>query len=153
MKVALACVTVLFAALLGLSGCTSSGTSVVSVAAENEFGSGVSSCPDTIAIAADCGVDYEATVEMALKRDSALARLFWLSAYGGFDAASSQGHAAVIGELLRQIGDHRFGRVLTRQCASVREAVWRYIEYDYGCNDAPESVATLHNEFPLTFAG
>lgn len=126
---------------------------LVADAAEREFGDAAYGCEDTIAVAKKAGVDYVPTVDRCLNRDEqAMHALFWLTRHAGFDAASSQGHAAVLGSLLRQLGDRFFGACLAREPPDVQDAVRDDIAYDFGL-DPPEidSVPTLMKDFPRTF--
>lgn len=110
-------------------------------AAQNEFGgSGAYGCSDTVAKAAALGVNYKSLVDATLGQNKKLQSIAfglfaWLSENAGFDAASSQGHAAVTGLLLRKLGDAHFSALSALQPEKVRKALARDICYDLGMLD------------------
>lgn len=120
-------------------------------AAITEFGGGA--CEETVTVARRVGVDYERVIAGCLKRDKrSMHTLFWLSAHARFDAASSQGHSAVLGHLLRHQGDAYFGPLLAREDPEIRAAVHDRLFYDFGGGDWT-TWGILCEQFPLTFAG
>lgn len=142
-----------------LAGCVESGSTggnqLLKEASAREFGgSGNYGCEDTIGAAANFGMDYRKTVDAALAGNpDALQEMMNFSAYGHLDAASAQGHAAVMGSLLSSVGDRKFSSALDRATNRVRQAVGDDIEYDkYGGTDSEEEVCKLFNrEFPRTY--
>ena len=115
-------------------------------------GEGVYGCSDTIAVAGASGVDYQHVVDRAMRRDEkALRSLFWLTSHAGFDAASSEGHAAVLGNILRSIGDGSFGVVLSTESESTREAVLDGLRYDFGVESGALTDELLSAWYPRTF--
>ena len=103
---------------------------------EVEFGSAGYACEDTVAVARTAGVDYQAALDSCLRRDrNALHTLFRLTVDAGFDAASSQGHAAVLGHLLRRLGDDFFGNALAAEPPATRQAVRDALHYDFGVGE------------------
>jgi hypothetical protein len=128
--------------------------SVADVLAEaglTEFGT-PDGMADTIAVAKAVGVDYRKTVADCLANDSkALSVLLRLTRDVGFDAASAQGHAAVLGQMLRHAGDRYFGRCLASQPAAVKSAVRDYLLYDLGYGEGPITMRQIRARFPHTF--
>ena len=111
---------IVISVIIALAGCCSrpneDASTVLAEAAETEFGDSLYGCADTIAVAESAGVDYCAVVERCLARDrEAMGILFSLSKDAHLDAASSQGHAAVLGSLLRKLGDRFFSECLGAQ--------------------------------------
>src|ERR1044072_591024 len=97
---------VLLAFVLAASGCASRRS-------ERPPGAGLT---DTIATAHSAGIDYLKLTRKCLDRDKrALHQLFVFTRDGHLDAAAAQGHAVVLGELLRYLGDGFFGGVLSRE--------------------------------------
>lgn len=141
---------------VGLVGCSAASppadwmaSRVLIHASNTEFGSAGYACDDTVEVARLAGVDYNAVVEGCLQRNPRdLHTLFWLTANAGFDAASSQGHAAVLGFLLRHVGDGFFGPLLAREDPAVRTAVLNGLYYDFG-EDATERLMAAW--YPVTF--
>jgi histone H3/H4 len=107
---------------------------VLVVAGANEFGGGL---PDEIlAVAAKCGLDYPRLARAAGKGDvAALRRLMRFSSDSGLDAASAEGHAAVLGELLRRVGDAKFAAALRQERKTVRQKVAEDVLYDTALSD------------------
>lgn len=119
-------------------------------AAGREFGSADYACDDTVGVAAEYGMDYRAALAAALARDKdAIQELMNISAYGRLDAASSQGHAAVLGELILQIGDAMFAECLARCTNRVRKSLGMYLRYDLCGED--EDIDALADTFPRTY--
>jgi hypothetical protein len=105
----------------------------VAAASAREFGSAAYGCQDTIAVAARVGVDYKKVVDLCLARDKrGMHLLFWLTANAGFDAASAEGHATVLGEVLRRVGDAFFAKCLRAEKPGVGKAVREMLLYDVG---------------------
>lgn len=111
-------------------------------AGTNEFGGGLPI--ETIAVARAHGIDYTATVQHALARDrKAMHTLFALGIHT--DAASSEGHSAVLGALLRTVGDDFFVSCLRIEPAATRRVVLSFLEYDF-----PNRA--WHRQYPKTYA-
>jgi hypothetical protein len=122
---------------------------VLQGASRREFGSGA--CEDTVAVAEEAGLDYTADLDKAIHGDGqALRRLLVFTTYESLDAASSQGHAATLGELIRNLGDKAFAKALEDQPPSVRGSVGDSIRYDLGLDDEPD-VAKASREFQTTY--
>jgi len=143
--------------LVFLCGCASSSHDslrLLRAASETEFGSAGYACVDTVAVAAQAGIDYGSVLEGCLRRrERSMHTLFWLSEHGGFDAASSQGHATVLGMLLRRLGDDFFGGCLADEPEEVRSAVHSYLLYDFGWGNTAITIDELKSYYPLSFAG
>lgn len=124
-------------------------------AARTEFGSAGYLCEDTLAVAKACGVDYVRVVGGCLARDrQAMSLLFWLSAHGGFDAASAEGHSTVVGLVLRRVGDGFFAECLAGEPLAVRQAVLGDVRYDAGYDTGTEKqvMHALMRDFPRTLS-
>lgn len=120
-------------------------------ASDAEFGATGYACEDTVTLARAAGVDYHATVGGCLRRErSAIHTLFRLTVDAGFDAASSQGHAAVLGRLLRRLGDDFFGRALAAEPSATRQAVRGDLYYDFGVGEGVRESWMLE-WYPRTF--
>jgi hypothetical protein len=76
---------------------------------------------------------------------------FWLSKHAGFDAASAQCHAAMTASLLDELGDSFFGKCLTKEAASVREAVRQDLLYDMGYGEIEITLAQIKTRYPNSF--
>lgn len=125
---------------------------LIANASASEFGDSGYGCVDTIAVAASKGVDYRRVVDGAMRRDpGSLRELFWLTAHAGFDGASSEGNAAVLGNLLRYLGDGTFGSALSTEPAEIRKAVQDELRYDFGLEESGGKDAWLVEWYPLTF--
>lgn len=125
--------------------------SLIEDAAEREFGSGAYGCADTIAVARKAGVDYVKTVDAARRGDrQALGVLFRLTVGAGLDAASSQGHAAVLGGLLRELGDRFYAECLAGEREEIRRAVAADLSYDMDEVDVPEDQLEWRRKHPRT---
>jgi hypothetical protein len=134
-----------------LCGC-SPRQSLIEEASEREFGSSAYGCADTIAVAKAAGVDYVKTVDAAKRKErAALKLLFRLTTDARFDAASAQGHAVVLGSLLRRLGDKFFASCLVEMDVETREAVGEEISYDMGEADSPAE-PEWRAKYPKTFA-
>gem|GEM_PF-6063476 len=122
-------------------------------AAAIEMGGG--DCSEAIEVARRSGVDYTATLSGCLKRQPAgMHTMFWLSAYGHLDAAASEEHSAIMGILLRHLGDEFFGNCLLKEPQEVREAVGDNLRYDFGWGSVNGITSELLQEwYPLTFGG
>lgn len=133
------CCLMLSFAMLTVTGCPKSNERQATVAA---------SYPDTVAVAKAAGYDYESLATRALAKDrQALHILFRLTAHAGFDGASSEGNAGVLGMLLKRLGDQHFSECLREESQDIRKAVWDNIEYDMDYAYEPP-----RTEFPLTYA-
>ena len=118
--------------MLVTTGCAGSrgGRALMEEASCTEFGSASYLCAYTIAVADAAGYDYEKLVDQCLARDKqALHTLFWLTKHAGFDAASSQGNATVLGLLLIGLGDEFFAECLEPEPLEVRNQVGQQIDY------------------------
>jgi len=108
-------------------------------------------CEDTIAVALKAGVDYRAVVDGCFRRDpKAVHTLFWLTVHAGFDAASSEGHAGVLGNVLRRTGDAFFGRCLAAEPADWRQAVQEGLIFAMGREDDDDWTERLRKTYPQT---
>jgi hypothetical protein len=126
--------------------------SLIQEASEREFGSSAYGCADTIAVAEAAGVDYVKTVGAAERKDrAALKLLLRLTTDARFDAASGEGHAAVLGSLLRRLGDKFFASCLVEMDVETREAIGTEISYDMGEVDGPAE-PEWRAKYPKTFA-
>ena len=144
--------SVMLLAAVGCSAERQSGSHVLAEAAQREFGTASYACADTVAVAKTAGVDYEPVVDRCLAGDRrAMHVLFRLSRDAGFDAASGQGHAAVLGSLLRRLGDAFFSGCLSKEPAEVQRAVRDDIVYDFGYDPPVNEIPTLKRDFPKTF--
>ncbi|MGH7244394.1 MAG: hypothetical protein ACREJD_13360 [Phycisphaerales bacterium] len=130
-----------------------SGADVLRSAASSEFGSPGYACSDTVAIAKECGVNYEQLVGNCLARSpGALHKFFQLSKNAGFDAASSEGNSEVTAILLRQLGDQVFGFELSRESGDVQQVVQSNLAYALGYEEiTAEAASELHGDYPNTF--
>jgi hypothetical protein len=130
---------------------------LVKQAAETEFGAEPPyKCIDTIHVAKARGVDYRRVVDGCLARDRrAMSLLFWLSAHAGFDAASSEGHAAFLGTVLRRTGDAFFAQCLAGESAEVQWAVRSDLlnsVYDPNTEkEARQFLRQLNSRYPKAF--
>ena len=125
---------------------------LIANAAASDFGDSRYGCADTIQVAARKGVDYRRVVDGAMRRDAgSLREIFWLTAHAGFDAASSEGNAAVLGNLLRYLGDGTFGSALSTEPIETRKAVQDELRYDFGLEESGGKDAWLVEWYPLTF--
>jgi hypothetical protein len=119
-------------------------------ASTTEFGDGLG-CIETVEVARRAGYDYEQVVKGCLARSrQSMHIFFWLSAFAGYDAASSEGNAAVCGALLREVGDTFFGDCLSREPAAVQERVREDLLYDIG-RGGQDDRTDLEPQYPLTF--
>lgn len=125
--------SVVVSALLGLAivaHAKSSQPDTLAVAARNEFGGGAMPY-ETVVIAKHHGLDYPRVVSVASKGGvAALRRLMRFTVGSGLDAASAEGHDAVLAELLRRVGDAKFALALRQESPAVRKAVADSILYD-----------------------
>ncbi|MEX2213885.1 MAG: hypothetical protein WD768_07145 [Phycisphaeraceae bacterium] len=120
---------------------------VIAKASASEFGSSCYGCDDTIAVARAAGYDYRKIVDGCLRRDgSDLHVIFELTTRAPFDAASAQGHAAVLGSILRRQGDTFFGGVLSREPEATQVAVRDYLQYDFAVDERE-----VAGWYPITF--
>ena len=125
---------------------------LIANASASEFGDGGYGCSDTIEVAASKGVDYRREVDRAMRGDGAsLHELFWLTSHAGFDGASSEGNAAVLGNLLRYLGDGTFGSALSTEPTETRKSVQDELRYDFALEEGGGKDAWLFEWYPLTF--
>ena len=130
-------------ALLVLSGCKSPATKLVA---------GVGGYSDTVAVARQAGHNYQNVVEGCVaKQAESMHTFFWLSKHAGFDAASSEGHAALTGDLLRHLGDKFFGECLAREDESVQNQVRDDLLYDLGYGNTDITLVEIKKQYPKTF--
>lgn len=136
-----------------LSGCASSPHTVRDILAEagrNEFGGGL--CSDTVVVAARSKIDYEQIILGCLARNhKSMHIFFWLSKNAGFDAASSEGHDAVTGVLLRELGDRFFGECLAKEEADIQNRVRDDLLFDLGYGNTDITLEDIKKQFPKTF--
>lgn len=141
--------------LSALNGCSSEAMTadrLIANASASEFGDGGYGCSDTIEVAASKGVDYRREVDRAMRGDGAsLHELFWLTSHAGFDGASSEGNAAVLGNLLRYLGDGTFGSALSTEPTETRKSVQDELRYDFALEEGGGKDAWLFEWYPLTF--
>lgn len=138
--------------LVGCGAPSRSGRSVLSEASDIEFGGSGGLCPDTVAIAGNSKIDYEKLLDGCIARQpESMSTFFWLSKHAGFDGASSEGHAAVTGVLLRELGDAFFGECLAREDLSVRDAVREDLLYDLGYGNTEVTLSDIQRKYPITF--
>jgi hypothetical protein len=99
------------------------------------------------------GYDYLEIVADCLLRDKrAMNKLFEMTVKAGFDAASGEGNANVLGFVLRDVGDRFFGQCLCAEPAAVQTAVRKQILYDMGCDGDYEAKGQdIHLAYPHTF--
>ena len=138
-----------------LNGCSSDAMTadrLIANASASEFGDASYGCSDTVEVAASKGVDYRRVVDGAMRRDGAsLHKLFWLTSHAGFDGASSEGNAAVLGNLLRYLGDGTLGSALSTEPSEIRKAVQDELRYDFALEEGGGKDAWLFESYPLTF--
>jgi len=140
--------------MLVTGGCAGShgGRALMEEASRVEFGSASYSCVETIAVAKATGYDYEKVVDQCLSKDKhALHTLFWLTEHAGFDAASSQGNATVLGLLLIGLGDKFFAECLEPEPLAVRNQVGQQIDYAIDGERRIEN-SEFRVKFPRTYA-
>jgi hypothetical protein len=78
--------------------------------------------------------------------------IFLLTKNAGFDAASAQGNAAVLGMLLRRLGDDFVGRGLQKEPQDIQNAVHENLLYDFGWgNDDSITIPILKEWYPRAF--
>jgi hypothetical protein len=143
---------IVFSIIAGCSSQSQPADALIARASNSEFGNGAYGCADTISVAAQAGVDYKCAVDGAARGNlRSLHTLFWLSANAGFDAASSEGNAAVLGNVLRYVGDGTFGPALTREPPATRQAVQDDLRYDFGVGEDGVKESWLTEWYPLTF--
>ncbi|MBT3201793.1 MAG: hypothetical protein HN350_17975 [Phycisphaerales bacterium] len=146
-------VLIIFAGLLG--GCAQDigSRQLLRTAGAGEFGSSQFACEDTVSVAKNAGYDYEKLVSGCLKRNpAALHSIFLLTKNAGFDAASAQGNAAVLGMLLRRLGDDFVGRGLQKEPQDIQNAVHENLLYDFGWgNDDSITIPILKEWYPRAF--
>lgn len=106
---------------------------------------------DTLHVARTAGVDYRNVVCGCLQRNPASMHvLFWLSSHAGFDGCSGEGNAAVLGTLLRRLGDGFFGYCLRSEPADVQQGVREQILLDFGYGEVT-TLAEIQRTWPITF--
>jgi phage tail protein X len=132
----------------------SGGEALLAEAAQTEFGSSLYGCVDTLTAAENAGIDYRKAVDGCLGRDRLSMHLvMWMSKHANLDAASSQGHSAVLGTILRKTGDPFFGRSLAMEPESIRQAVRDDLLYDAGLDAGNEAavLAYVKKHYPHVF--
>lgn len=120
-------------------------------AAMIEFGGGALS--DTVEVAHANGISYELTVQRALDHDDqAISLLLRFTAHHdkGLDGAASQGHAAILGLLLRRLGDGAFSQSIKREDSETRQAVEAALLYDVGVEDVKTERHYFSDAWPMT---
>ncbi|MEW6027335.1 MAG: hypothetical protein AB1599_08590 [Planctomycetota bacterium] len=119
-----------------------------------EFGGGYP--VDTIEVAAKAGYNYEQVINgCLLKKEYSMHDLFWLTRYAGFDAASSEGNAAVLEFLLKKLGDDFFGTCLSKESIDIKKSVLDMLYYDFGYEKGIKGgnkiLQHLRKQYPKTF--
>jgi len=131
---------------------------LIEQSSSREFGDASYGCGDTIAMAKDLGIDYRSVVDACLQgedislRKRAFSLLLWISAYGGFDGAGSQGHASVVGSILRKFGDKAFSDLSRGQPLQICRPVALNVAYGLELFDSDDAYAAgMRGRYPLTF--
>jgi hypothetical protein len=107
---------------------------------------------EIIEAAAKSGVNYRTVVDGCLRRDrNSLHTLFSLTINPNVDGAAAEGHAEVLGNLLRRLGDETFGETLLDEPQSTRRAVQIQLFFDFGADETRLSKDDLARWYPLTF--
>jgi hypothetical protein len=107
---------------------------------------------ETITVARQAGHDYRNVVQGCLaRRAKSMHTFFRLSEHAGFDAAASQGHAGVSGDLLRELGDAFFGGCLAIEEPTVQNKVREDLLYDLGYGNTEITVREIKRKYPKTF--
>jgi len=106
---------------------------------------------DTLFVARAAGVNYLDVVSRCLWRDpEAMHTLFWLSKHAGFDAASAEGHAGVLHDVLRDVGERFYARCLDAEPENVRNAVRSDLLYDMGWGEC-KKFSVIQQLWPKVF--
>lgn len=115
----------------------------------HEFGDGARF--DTVAAAEAHGIDYCRHLRSALRGDvTSVGVLFRADGICRFDAAAADGHANVLGDLFRVLGDRAFSRCLrVENDETIYSVVW-YVAYDEGYLDRPKGVGGFCDKYPST---
>ena len=130
-------------ALLALTGCRSSSSNLAATA---------DGYVDTVIVAREAGHHYRSIVEGCVaKVPDSMHAFFWLTAFAGFDASSTQGHAGVSADLLRHLGDQFFGECLAREKADIQNRVREDLLYDLGYGNTDITLASIKKRYPITF--
>lgn len=150
-------ISVAITAVAVLAGCSDASkqefhipqADLVRVDVETRFG-GYS---ETISRAEAAGYEYKTIVTNCLmRRQSAMHKLFEMSKKAGFDAASAEGHSAVLGFVLRDVGDRFFGECLNMESIAVQQAVRENLLFDLGWDgDYGAKGEEAHSNYPKTF--
>lgn len=107
---------------------------------------------ETISVAEAAGFDYLETLSHCLmRRPEAMHDLLAMTETAGFDAAASEGHSAVLGYVLRDVGDRFFGECLARESAAVQGAVRKYVLDDIGYGNTSIPEGEIRHLYPKTF--
>jgi hypothetical protein len=144
------CGTALLVGLLaGCSPSNSSAKDMTRVGVAERYGGYI----ETITVAKLAGYDYlEIVSECLLHKEPAMRELLEMTEKAGFDAASSEGHSAVLGFVLRDVGDRFFGECLAAEPSSVQQAVRKELLFDMGYDGDYEDKGDLvHHLYPKTF--
>ena len=108
---------------------------------------------DGIEAAKKAGYDYLQVISKCLLRDeSAMHGLFAMSQSAHFDGAASESRSDAVGFVLRNVGDHFFGKCLKKESEDVQSAVREDILFDMADED-PQSDDLVAIWFPCTFEG
>jgi hypothetical protein len=91
---------------------------------ETEFGDPTVGFIETIEVSKKIGVDYKKVLGGCIVKDQhSMHTMFWVSENARFDAASHQGYCAVLGMLLRKLGDEYFGDCLSKEKKEIQKSV------------------------------
>ncbi|HOI55350.1 MAG TPA: hypothetical protein PLP01_08895 [Phycisphaerae bacterium] len=145
-------------ALAWCAGCTKGNTltssedNAAEAAAAQDVASRFAGYDDTLTVAKTAGYDYLDVVRRCLLRDeAAMGDLLQMTEKAPFDAASSEGHAYVLGYVLRDTGDRFFAACLAQETASVQKAVRDELLNDLGYGDTPITADEIRDLYPRTF--
>jgi hypothetical protein len=105
---------------------------------------------ETDEVADELGFDYRQTTQAALAHDRlAMHLMLWMTHQWQCDGAAAEGHAAVLGILMRRMGDKFFARSLAMETGPVRRGVRDTLFCLLGDRDG--GLAKLSRDFPQTF--
>lgn len=149
------CLAVITMAVVGCSdtqAVKSTQNTKVDAATEQEVIANFVGYADTIAVARSAGYDYLAVVRRCLLRDKpAMHDLFRMSKDASFDGASSEGHAGVLGHVLRDAGDRFFGTCLEQMAPAVQQEVREHLLFDLGYGENALTADEIRRLYPKTF--
>lgn len=100
-------------------------------------------------------LDYIGLVAKSMDRDAdAMFTFLSMQAQYRYDGAASEGHAEVLGFLLRYTGDEFFGAALNRCSPDIQERVHGDLYFDMAWDGDTEldAEAILRHEYPITFS-